>query len=108
AHVVAIQRDVQGAARYFVTGNLLERFRDAPGQRHAARADADEDHFFNTGIAFEDFVRDSREGASHAARIEDNSHAFTSLRPRRAALKSGGDYSRMLSTQRAAAREDNR
>jgi hypothetical protein len=62
-------------------GNVEQRFRDSPCQRHTARTNADERQFGNVDIvpgaafAFEDFVRDSRKAAGHAVRIKDNGHA---------------------------------
>jgi hypothetical protein len=45
--VVAIQRDVERAGRHIVTGDLLDRARQALGDVHAARAHADERKIVN-------------------------------------------------------------
>ena len=70
--IVAIERDVEGAGRHLVARNVLDEFRDAPRQRHAARTNAGKGDFVETAVAFEDFVRDSREAAGHPVRIKDN------------------------------------
>ena len=72
--VVAIERDVERAGRHLVTGNLVNGVRNPARQRHAARADADEGDLFEAAVAFEDFVRDSREAAGHPVRIENDRH----------------------------------
>ena len=59
--------------------------RDAPRQRHAARADADERQIARPAVAFEDFVGDSREGAGHPVRVHDlrhGHHLFAASRDR--------------------------
>src|SRR5262245_30864015 len=60
AEVVAVERDVERAARHVVAGDVVNGFGDAPRQRDTARADADESDFFDSAVAFENFVRDSR------------------------------------------------
>ena len=70
--IVAVQRDVERAGRHLVAGDVVDRFRDAPRERHAARADADQGEFVDAAVALEDFVRDAREAAGHPVRIEDN------------------------------------
>ncbi len=52
--------------------DVLDDLREAPRQRHAARADADERELVEAAVALEDFVRDARERAAHPVRIEDN------------------------------------
>src|SRR5262249_45631762 len=77
AEIVAVQRDVERAGRDLVMCDLVNRLRDPARQRHAARADADKrksGKTAGTAVAFEDFVRDSREAAGHSVRIEDNGH----------------------------------
>jgi hypothetical protein len=61
-----------------VVRDLVQRLRDPARQRNAARTDADKRDIFDPGVAFENFVRDSRERASHPARIENDSQ-FTPL-----------------------------
>ena len=92
--IVAVQRDVEGAGRHLVARNVLDEFRDAPRQRHAARANADEGDFFETAVAFEDFVRDSREAAGHPVAHRgqlDIGHLFAASQGR--VKERRGDYS---------------
>ena len=72
--VVAIERDVERAGRHVVAVDLLERAREPPGDRHAARADADERELVEAAIAFEDFVRDARQRARHAVGVHHLGH----------------------------------
>ena len=53
----------------------LQRAREPPGDRHAARADADERDLVEAAIAFEDFVSDARQRAGHAVGIHYLGHA---------------------------------
>ena len=76
--VVAVERDVEGAGRHLVAGDLLDLPGQAPGERHAAAAHADEREIVNKlaagSIAFEDFVSDAGKAAADAVRIHDNWH----------------------------------
>ena len=85
--VVAIERDVERAGRHVVAGDVLERAGHAPGDRHAARAHADQGQIFDAFVAFDDFVGDAGEGAADAVRIHDEAGMCTSLRPHRTAVK---------------------
>ena len=86
----------------------VDRVREAAGDRHPASADADERELVNPRarrMALENLVRDARERPPHAGAVHHDRHgrasigqcssrvigqsmAGTSLRPRRAALKS--------------------
>ena len=48
--------------------------REPPGERHAARADADERDLVEAAVALEDFVRDARERAGHAVGVHHLGH----------------------------------
>jgi len=52
----------------------VDGFRDAARDRHAARTNAHESQFIDPAVAFENFVRDSREAAGHPVRVEDDRH----------------------------------
>ena len=89
--VVAVQRDVERAGRHVFVVDVAQAVRDAPGERHAARADADERQIARAAVAFEDFVGDSCKGAGHPVRVHDLRHEGTSSRPLRTAVKEFGD-----------------
>ena len=72
--VVAIQGDVEGAGRHLLAGDLAERAGNAPRERNATFADADERQISDRLVAFENFVRDAGEGAADAVRIHDDRH----------------------------------
>ena len=72
--VVAIERDVERADGDVVAGDLALSRGDAPRERHAAAAHADEREIGQTAVAFEDFVGDARERARDALRIHDYRH----------------------------------
>ena len=55
-----------------------DRPREAPGERHAARPDADEAELLDAAIALENLVRDARERAAHAVGVHHDGHEDTS------------------------------
>src|SRR5204862_135364 len=57
--VVAVERDVERAGGDLVAVDAVQRVRDPPRQRHAARANADQRQIAGAAIAFEDFVGDT-------------------------------------------------
>jgi hypothetical protein len=85
--VVAVQRDVEDAGRNvrlrcvrtWAGGAALHDVADgvgeAPRNRDAARADTDEREVVDAAIAFEDFVRDAREGTGNSVGVENDWHA---------------------------------
>jgi hypothetical protein len=77
--VVAIQRNVEGAARHLVAVDVVERATDTAGERHATCANAHQRDVVQAAIAFENFVRDPRQRPTHAVRVHYERHA--SLRP---------------------------
>jgi hypothetical protein len=72
--VVAIERDVERAGRHVVAVDLVQRPGPAPRDRHAARADADQGEVVDAPVAFENFVRDAREGTGDSVSVEDDRH----------------------------------
>ena len=75
--IVAIQRDVERAGRDLVPIDPADGQRQAPRQRHAARADADERELLDAAISLEDFVRDPGEGPRHPVGIHHHRHGDT-------------------------------
>ena len=75
--VVAVERDVERAGRNLVLVDLADRVRQAPGQRHAARADADERERLEPAIALEDLVRDARQRPLDPHRVHYDRHGDT-------------------------------
>ena len=55
-------------------GELAELCGEPRGNRHAARANADERQIFDAAIALEDLVRDAGEPARHAIRVHHDRH----------------------------------
>jgi hypothetical protein len=72
--VIAVERDVEGRRRDVMARNVLQRPGDATGERHTSTPDANERQIINRLVAFEDFVRDTREGAADPVRIHDYGH----------------------------------
>ena len=74
--VVAIQRDVERAGRHRRAPRDVAAMiaREAPGERHAARADADEREVVDAAVALENLVRDARQRASDAVGIHHDRH----------------------------------
>ena len=76
--IVAIERDVERAGRHIVAGDVLQRACDAPRERHAAAAHADQGDVCDAAVSFDDFVSDARERARDAVRVHDYRHGRTS------------------------------
>ena len=78
--VVAVEGDVEGADRHVVAGDVLERGGDAPGQRHAARAHADDGQLLDAAVALDDLVGDAHQRARDAIGVHHDGHCAASLR----------------------------
>jgi plasmid stability protein len=72
--IVAVERDVERAGRDVVAVDVVDGARQAPRQRHAASADADQRELIDGVVAFEDFVRDPREAAADSGGVENDWH----------------------------------
>ena len=57
--------------------DLANRLREPPGERHAARADADQRELLEAAVALEDLVGDAREGTPDADGVHDDRHGDT-------------------------------
>ena len=55
-----------------------DRLRQAPGNRHAARPDADQRELLDAAIALENLVRDARERPRHAVGVHHDGHGDAS------------------------------
>ena len=73
--VVAVERDVERAGRDLVAVDLADRLREPPGDRHAARADADERQLVDAAVALDDLVRDAGRATRHAIGVEGYRHS---------------------------------
>ena len=58
--------------------DLVNRLRNPPGQRHAARPDAHERQLLDAAVALEHLVRDAREGPAHAVGVHHDGHGAPS------------------------------
>ena len=72
--VVAVERDVERAGRHLVLVDLADRARQAPGDRHAARPDADQRQLLDAAVALENLVRDARQRPAHAVGVHYDGH----------------------------------
>src|SRR5439155_7140685 len=75
--IVAVQGDVERAGRDVVIVDVLHRAGQPAGERHAARADADQRELLDTAIALDDFVRDPGQRTPHAIRVHHHGHGDT-------------------------------
>ena len=78
--VIAIQRDVERAGRHLMAGDFLQRPGETLGDRHAARAHADERNVVHALVALDDLVSDAGERTADAIRIHYDGHADLSRR----------------------------
>ncbi len=72
AEVVPVQRDVDDPHGHVRRFNRAELRSQAFGEVNAARAHADEDQVAGPLVAFEDLVRDARQGAIDRLRVHDD------------------------------------
>jgi hypothetical protein len=73
--VVAVERDVEDADRHVGAGDLVDGGGQAPGQRHAAGADADEGQLLDAAVALDDLVGDAGQRPRHADGVDHQRHA---------------------------------
>ena len=59
--------------------DLANRLREPPGERHPARADADERELLDAAIALEDLVCDARQRTTDADRVHHDGHGGTCI-----------------------------
>ena len=72
--VVAVERDVEGAGGHLVLVDALRMAGEPPGERHAARADADQRQLLQAAVALEDLVRDARQRPPDAVGVHHDRH----------------------------------
>jgi hypothetical protein len=70
--VVAVERDVDGAEGDLLAAPLLDQRGEPLGDRDAARVDADEREAGQVVVALDHLVRDPRERAAEALRVEQD------------------------------------
>ena len=72
--------------------DVVDRLRQALGERHAAPADADQRQLFDLMVAFEDFVGDAGERAGDTLGVEDDWHGYLFASSQGRVKENGGDY----------------
>jgi len=72
--IVAVERDIERARRHLVVVDVFDNRGNPLRQRHAAPANPDQRQLLDTPVAFEDFMRDSRQRAAHAVAIHHYWH----------------------------------
>jgi len=76
--VVTVERDVERAGRHLAMADLAQQPRQTPGQRHPARADADQGEIVHATVPFDDFVGNARERAADSIGVENDWHGASS------------------------------